>query len=233
MQLSSNLKCLRYSARGQSMVEFAVAAPVLILILYMIMYVSDLYVIKSKTLVSARYGAWHLARGTAQQNNAPAKLGQTFHLKQGIKGKTVGVSAIAGDTGTAPLKLNHDSKTFVTPVDANTGGSTIGKITGGVNSLIVGGLEKLLGSESNSQTTALQVTFEASTLPMQLGPKLSKNLPKSFNIVGTHFVDGNSWNGCAVKVHDLLDMVFDQIGDGFIGVLRGKPEEEKGDPRKE
>jgi hypothetical protein len=48
--------------RGQSMVEFAVAAPVLATLLFAILYVSDLYVIKYETLVSSRYGAWRLAR---------------------------------------------------------------------------------------------------------------------------------------------------------------------------
>lgn len=213
------------------MVEFAVAAPLLVLMLYAIVYVSDLYVIKSKTLVAARYGAWHLARASVKQTDAKTRLGQTFHFKQGIQGKKVGMGVIAGDTGPATLDLVHDAQQFVNPVDANTGGSTIGKITGQVNSLIVGGLDAILGSQSNSQTTALQVTFEASTLPMQLGPKLSKNLPKSFKINGVHFVDGNSWNGCAVQVHDLLDIVFGQIDAGFIGDLGGKPKDQGGDPR--
>lgn len=48
--------------RGQSMVEFAVAAPVLATLLFAICYVSDLYTIKYETLVASRYGAWRLSR---------------------------------------------------------------------------------------------------------------------------------------------------------------------------
>jgi hypothetical protein len=48
--------------RGQAMVEFVVAAPVLATLLFAILYVSDLYTIKYETLVSSRYGAWRLAR---------------------------------------------------------------------------------------------------------------------------------------------------------------------------
>ena len=49
-------------SKGQSMVEFAVAAPVLIVFLYSVIYLSNLYISKHNTLISARYAARHLSR---------------------------------------------------------------------------------------------------------------------------------------------------------------------------
>ncbi len=48
--------------RGQSMVEFAVVLPVLLLFFYCITYLSDIYIIKQNALAAARYSAWKLAR---------------------------------------------------------------------------------------------------------------------------------------------------------------------------
>ena len=48
--------------RGQSMVEFAVAAPVLVMFLYAIWFISDLYIVKYETLMAARYATWRLAK---------------------------------------------------------------------------------------------------------------------------------------------------------------------------
>jgi Flp pilus assembly protein TadG len=50
-----------HNERGQSMVEFVVAAPVLIIFLYAIWFISDMYVVKSQTLMAARYATWRLA----------------------------------------------------------------------------------------------------------------------------------------------------------------------------
>lgn len=55
------LKGLR-DERGQSMVEFAVSVPVLVIFLYAIWFISDLYVAKYQTLMAARYATWRLAR---------------------------------------------------------------------------------------------------------------------------------------------------------------------------
>ena len=53
------------------MVEFAVAMPALILLLWAGLYMADMYIVKHKTLVAARYGTWKYARG--EQTSAEIK----------------------------------------------------------------------------------------------------------------------------------------------------------------
>jgi len=48
--------------KGLAMVELIICLPVVIIIFFSIQYLSDLYIIKAKTLVSSRYAAWHHAR---------------------------------------------------------------------------------------------------------------------------------------------------------------------------
>jgi len=51
------------------MVEFAVAMPALILLLWAGLYMADMYIVKHKTLAAARYGTWKYARGEQTSEN--------------------------------------------------------------------------------------------------------------------------------------------------------------------
>ena len=48
--------------KGQAMTEFCVAVPLLVLLLWSILYLAEMYIVKHETLVAARYGTWLLSR---------------------------------------------------------------------------------------------------------------------------------------------------------------------------
>jgi len=80
--LKTRISTLIQNTRGQSMVEFAVALPTVVLLLWAGMYVGNLYLIKHKTLAAARYGTWNFARGEQTVAQAKNKIAKHFLIKK-------------------------------------------------------------------------------------------------------------------------------------------------------
>ncbi|MDJ0780967.1 MAG: pilus assembly protein [Desulfosarcinaceae bacterium] len=183
---------------GQSMVEFAICAPLLVLILYAIFYLSDLYILKSKVLVGARVAAWQVARGTHDAQAAETGVVDNFHFRFGGRDPRAHTSSLTDTVQGGSLELTMGTQ------------QSSDFDLGGLNDLIVAGLGALLGDNSSSQTTVGSLAYQ---LPIQLGPLNLSDVTTeaSFAITASHYVDGNSWNGCAVQVHDLLGAIRDSI----------------------
>lgn len=58
------LRWIRHNDAGQAMIEFVVISVAMLALLAAIGLISDAYVIKQKTIVAARYGAWKMARNS-------------------------------------------------------------------------------------------------------------------------------------------------------------------------
>ena len=159
-------------ARGQAMVEFCVAAPVLILLLWSIWYVSDLYVVKFKTLAAARYGTWRLSKDD--------------HLRpEDIKSQ---IAKHFFDNNTSRLTLTvpdaGEEDIFSDIVDSESAGEAF-------VDLIMGVINKVMGSKS---IYSLKVEYE---MPLIFGAvDLTEFRDKRFQITSEHYVVGNTWNAC-------------------------------------
>lgn len=187
---------------GQSMVEFAICAPILVLVLYALFYLSDLYILKSKVLVGARVAAWQVARGTHDAQAAESGVVEHFHFRFGGRDARAHVSSLTDTAESASLDLTMGTQ------------QSSDFSLGGINDLVASGLGALLGDNSTTQTTRSTLVYR---VPVQLGPlDLSEFAPAdTFAITADHYVDGNSWNGCVVRVHDLLGAIRDSIGGLF------------------
>jgi Flp pilus assembly protein TadG len=195
-------KNLSLKEDGQSMVEFVICAPVLVLVLYALFYLSDLYILKSKVLVGARVAAWQVARGTHEAQAAESGVAQHFHFRFGGRDARAHVSSLTDTVNSASLDLTMGTQ------------QSTDFSLGGINDLVAEGLGALLGDDSSTQTTRSTLVYR---LPLQLGPlDLSEFAADgTFAITADHYVDGNSWNGCAVRVHDLLGAIGDSISGLF------------------
>jgi Flp pilus assembly protein TadG len=187
---------------GQSMVEFVICAPVLVLVLYALFYLSDLYILKSKALVGARVAAWQVARGTHDADAAETSVVENFHFRFGGRDARAHLSSLTDTVEGGSIEVSMGTQ------------QSSDFSLGGVDDLIASGLGALLGDDSSSQTTRGTLVYQ---LPLQLGPfdlsDVTANTP--FAITASHYVDGNSWNGCAVRVHDLLGAIRQSISGLF------------------
>jgi hypothetical protein len=187
---------------GQSMVEFVICAPVLVVVLYSLFYLSDLYILKSKVLVGARVAAWQVARGTHDAQAAESGVSEHFSFRFGGRDARAHVSSLTDTAESASLDLTMGTQ------------QSSDFSLGGINDLIASGLGSLLGDDSTTQTTQSTLVYR---VPVRLGPlDLSEfAAADTFAITADHYVDGNSWNGCAVKVHDLLGAIRQSISGLF------------------
>ena len=60
---------------GQAMIEFIICTPLLIILFYSIIYISEVYLFKEKSVIASRYTAWHVSRG---EKNIQSKVSQIF-----------------------------------------------------------------------------------------------------------------------------------------------------------
>lgn len=183
---------------GQSMVEFAICAPVLVVVLYALFYLSDLYLLKSKVLIGARYAAWQVARGTHDADAAESGAVDNFHFRFGGRDPRAHLSSLTDRpaAGSVDLTIAREQSTDFS--------------LGGINDLVASGLGALLGDGGSSQTTVGTLVYQ---LPVRMGPIDMGEFTAgdTFGITASHYVDGNSWNGCAVRVHDLLGAIRDSV----------------------
>jgi hypothetical protein len=194
------LRLLKFNDRqdGQSMAEFCIAVPLLVLLLWSIWYLTDMYIIKHKTLIAARYGTWLLSR----YNNLP---GNTVTYEQVKKW-------IAKNFFSDPEKLevveqhmgSDENRKFNDQLQENMDtGNWVDKVSGFLADHIV---------DADTPTIySLKVRYE---FPRIFGAvDLSEYSNENFLIESEHFVGGNSWDGARVDVHDLIGIFEEIVGD--------------------
>jgi hypothetical protein len=182
--------------QGQSMAEFCVAAPVLVLLLWSILYLADMYIVKHKTLVAARYGTWLLSR----YDNVPENRIDFNQVEDRIKKKFFGKRPQQN----VLIEEQHigtglDDFTFF----ENGSGVFIDWVFGFLS-------QNLLGANTPS-IYSLKVKYN---YPRVFGAvDLREGNHNFFGIQSEHFVLGNSWDGQRTEVHDLVEMIEERAGD--------------------
>jgi len=76
------MKYIHKNNDGQAIIEFIICAPLLILFIFSIIHVSNLLIAKERTIVSARYCAWHLLRNDEKENILEEKISKYFFNQQ-------------------------------------------------------------------------------------------------------------------------------------------------------
>ncbi len=182
--------------KGQSMVEFCVAAPVLVLLLWSILYLKEMFIIKHQTLVAARYGTWLLSRN----DNLPVNQ---------INRKQV-EDLIAGNF----FKDKPRKNLSVQPNYIGADFEDVELFRDGTDDFILwmsGFLGKTLLHANTQSLYSLVVKYK---YPRVFGTvDLRKGRNKYFEIQSEHCILGNSWDGQRVAVHDLKEMIEARIGD--------------------
>jgi len=177
--------------RGQAMVEFCVAVPVLVVLLWSIWYVSDLYVVKFKTLAAARYGTWLLSKNDQLRPEQIKPLMAKHFFENNNHRLTLTVPDAGKDDIFSDI-LNSESagEAFV--------------------DLIMNVINKVMGSKS---IYSLKVEYE---MPLIFGAvDLAEFRDQPFKITSEHYVVGNTWNGCRTDVHDLMSLIGELIEQAF------------------
>ena len=185
---------------GQSMAEFCVFGPLLVLLLWSILYVSNLFIVKHDTLVAARYGTWLLARYSNFPPNHEMNQDDVEQLihRNFFKG-------FQGDTKVEPYDIaaTKDSEDFP---DNVINSSEAGEW--------VAALEAILTDLVESGTPAIYGLEISHTYPRIFGAvDLSEYVNDDFVIKSDHYVIGNSWDGARVESHDLVDIIEQAIGE--------------------
>ncbi len=175
------------NTRGQSMVEFAVALPTVVLLLWAGMYIGNVYLVKHKTLAAARYGTWNFARGEQTVAQAKNKIAEHFFDK-----KTSGLYVTS-------QKIPSDF--------SNVGGAfktIIGKGLDIVNTVM---------TDEKANISSLKIQYEVS--PKLGALDLSDMHAANYKIESSHYVTANGWDGCNSKVHDMFGMIWQTVKNIF------------------
>jgi len=185
--LKTRISTLIQNTRGQSMVEFAVALPTVVLLLWAGMYVGNLYLIKHKTLAAARYGTWNFARGEQTVAQAKNKIAKHFFDK-----KTSGL--------------------FVTSQKTPSDFSSVG---GAVKTIVGEGLDIInrVMTDEKANISSLKIQYEVS--PKLGALDLTDMHAANYKIESSHYVTSNGWDGCNSKVHDMFSMLWQMVKSIF------------------
>ena len=182
--------------QGQSMAEFCIAAPVLVLLLWSILYLADMYIVKHKTLVAARYGTWLLSR----YDNVPENRIDFNQVEDRIKRKFFG--------------KRPQENVFVDPQHTGTDLKDIEFFrnkSGVFFEWVLGFLAENLLKTDTPAIYSLKVKYK---YPRAFGAvDLREGNHNFFEIQSEHFVLGNSWDGQRTEVHDLVEMIEERAGD--------------------
>lgn len=194
--------------RGQAMTEFCVAMPVLIIMFWAIWYISDVYIVKHKTLVAARYGTWLLAKDKdLEKAKVDAFIAKRFFSNQSSK-----LTVTAQHLGT-------DAKTFKDKAEKKSGNRG-----GWIDKIIKFIAKTFMGSDSPT-VYSLKVEYE---VPLIFGAlNISDFATENVKITSEHYVVGNTWNGCESEVHDIFDMIKSILGD-LVDTITGGSDESYG-----
>lgn len=178
---------LIHKTHGQSMVEFAVAMPALILLLWAGLYMADMYIVKHKTLVAARYGTWKYARG--EQTSAEIKNN---------------IAKYYFDNNASGLHVTTQS----TPADFQNVGRVVTTIADEVLDIINGVM-----TDQENNISSLKIQYE---MPPKLGAlDISDLHPGNYKIESSHYVLANGWDGCHSDVHDFFSLLWESIEEIF------------------
>ncbi|MBS3758440.1 MAG: pilus assembly protein [Desulfobacterales bacterium] len=201
------LKGLVKESRGQSSVEFAVGAPVLIFMIFAILYVNDFYIAKEKTLVSARYGSWKLARDANLSGDVKPDILQ--HYFEGAEGNI----EIQDVSDTNPFNAEN----------ANT--NITGLLSSGVDS-VVEFINKVF-TDGGHLRYGIRVTYSGQP---KLGPfDLAKIGVDPIHVSSAHYVDGNSWDGDNTDVHEVMGLLWETVKGAFQALNDEDVNEEGGE----
>ncbi|MGD9222052.1 MAG: hypothetical protein PVH22_02325 [Desulfobacteraceae bacterium] len=186
--------------QGQAMVEFCVAAPLLVLLLWSVLYLTEMYIVKHETLVAARYGTWLLSRyDNIPQNSVDLEEVNGLISKNFFKNKSEGLlietQHVGGD--------QDDNGSSDDLAQASGSGSFVDGIVG-----IIG--DNLMGSDSPT-IYSLKIQYDYPRLFGAVDLREEDN--EHFTIESEHSVLGNSWDGQRVEVHDMVEMVGEAISD--------------------
>ena len=188
--------------QGQSMAEFCVSTPVLVLLLWSILYLTDMYMAKHETLVAARYGTWLLSR----YDNVPKDKIDFNQVENLIKKNFFG--------------KRSQQNVFVNPQPIGSGLDDFKFFENGSGVFvdwIFGFLaNNMLGADTQS-IYSLNVKYN---YPRVFGAvDLRKGTHKFFEIESEHSIIGNSWDGQRVEVHDLIEMIEKWTGEIIDGAF--------------
>lgn len=181
--LKTRISSLIRNTRGQSMVEFAVALPTVVLLLWAGMYIGNVYLVKHKTLAAARYGTWNFARGEQTVAQAKNKIAEHF-----FDNKSAGLYVTS-------QKIPSDF--------SNVGGAfktIIGKGLDIVNDVM---------TDEKANISSLKIQYEVS--PKLGALDLSDMHAANYKIESSHYVTANGWDGCNSKVHDMFGMIWQMV----------------------
>ena len=202
--LKSRISSLIRNTRGQSMVEFAVALPTVVLLLWAGMYIGNVYLVKHKTLAAARYGTWNFARG--EQTVAQVKTNIAKHF--------------------------FDKKNTGLYVTSQKVPSDLSSVGGWFNTIAGKGLDivNTVMTDEKANIFSLKIQYEVS--PKLGALDLSDVHSANYKIESSHYVTANGWDGCNSKVHDMFSFIWQLLQlDNIFKILENlmdlKVEEEE------
>ena len=169
------------------MVEFAVALPTVVLLLWAGMYAGNLYIVKHKTLAAARYGTWNFARGEQTTAQVKTKIAKHF----------------------------FDNKTSGLYVTSQKTPSDFSSVGGAVKTIVGEGLDIInrVMTDEKANISSLKIQYEVS--PKLGALDLSDMHAAKYKIESSHYVTSNGWDGCNSKVHDMFSMLWEMVESIF------------------
>ena len=188
--LKSRISPLIQNTRGQSMVEFAVALPTVVLLLWAGMYMGDMYIVKHKTLAAARYGTWKLAREEKTVAEIKNNIAKYYF-----------------DDNTSGLHVTEQS----TPTDVKNVGDLYDVASNWALNILNG-----IMTDQDSNITSLKIQYE---MAPKLGAlDISDMHSANYKVESSHYVTANSWDGCHSDVHDLFSAIWELVEEIFTEI---------------
>jgi hypothetical protein len=186
--------------KGQAMTEFCVAVPLLVLLLWCILYLTEMYIVKHKTLTAARYGTWLLSRyDNIPKNSVDVEQVRELIAKNFFKNESEGLLVQEQHVGG-----DQDDSGMSDELSDNSG-------SGKWIDIIVTFIADTFIDSDTPTIYSLKVQYEYPRLFGAVDLREGDN--ETFNIQSEHSVIGNSWDGQRVGVHDLVDMIEEAIGE--------------------
>lgn len=200
IKINSQIYRLHQRQKGQAMTEFCVAVPVLVLMLWCIMYLTEMFIVKHETLVASRYGTWLLSRYDNIPSNSVnieqvrSLIAKNF-FKNNSEGLLVQEQHVGGD---------QDDGGMSNELEDNTENSFW------VDNILTFIADTFLDSDSPT-IYSLKVQYEYPRLFGSVDLREGDN--SHFKIQSEHSVLGNSWDGQRIDVHDLIGIIGEAISE--------------------
>jgi hypothetical protein len=179
------------------MAEFCVAAPVLVLLLWSIIYLSDMFIVKHETMVAARYGSWLQSRYDLNIEQVRESISNYF-----FRGETDHVSLQAPQVDSGQNEGGFIERTRLRLMPGRWTDSIIDELA-----------DNLFGPNALN-IYCLNVVYDFPRLFRAID--LREDGEEYFNIQSEHFVLGNSWDGQRVEIHHLDNVLNEAISDVLV-----------------